>query len=180
MVPDELVHKVVADRLSWHDWNFGFVLDGFPRNFTQVEFLMENYNLNAVIHMEAPDSLVTERILARRACSQCGLDYNLIGHRPKIEGVCDVCGGNLVVRSDDHEEAIKHRIQDYHAKTEPMIQFFKRMGILHTVDATLTVEKVNLAITKTLGLPKKPQPLNSTNQLATLESNHPSSGKAGP
>jgi adenylate kinase len=166
MVSDELVGKVVSERLIWHDWNYGFVLDGFPRTFAQAEFLFESYNINGVIHLDAPDTLVTERVLARRVCSKCGLDYNLIGHRPKVEGVCDVCGGSLAVRSDDHEEAIRKRIEDYHVKTEPMLQFFKRLGILYTVDATKTIEKVHDSIKKGLGLPSPPRPLNSLTSIS--------------
>lgn len=160
MVSDELVAKVVSDRMSWHDWNYGFVLDGFPRTFPQAEFLFESYNMNGVIHLDAPDRLVTERVLARRVCSKCGLDYNLIGHRPKVEGVCDVCGGTLSVRSDDHEEAIKKRIDDYHVKTEPMLQFFRRLGILVTVDATQTIAKIHEDIRGALNLPP-PRSLHS-------------------
>lgn len=161
MVGDDMVAKVVSERLTWHNWNHGFVLDGFPRNFAQAEFLFESYNINAVIHMDAPDTLVTERVLARRVCSKCGLDYNLIGHRPKVEGVCDVCGGSLAQRSDDHPEAIKKRLEDYHVKTEPMLAFFRRIGILQSVDATQSIPEVFEAIRRALGLPEKPRPLNS-------------------
>ncbi|HAO99279.1 MAG TPA: adenylate kinase [Fibrobacteres bacterium] len=160
MVDDDLVAKVVSERLSWHDWNYGFVLDGFPRTFNQAEFLFENFNINGVIHMEAPDTIVLERMMARRVCSRCGLDYNLIGHRPKNEGVCDVCGGSLVTRSDDHEEAINKRIADYHAKTEPMLQFFRRLGILVDINASQTIPKVHDDIKAALGLPE-PRFLNS-------------------
>lgn len=160
MVDDDLVAKVVSERLSWHDWNFGFILDGFPRTFAQAEFLFENYNINGVIHMEAPDSLAIERMMGRRVCSRCGLDYNLIGLRPKVVDVCDVCGGALVTRSDDHEEAILKRISDYHAKTEPMLRFFRRLGILVDVNATQPIPKVHEDIIKALGLPE-PRPLNS-------------------
>lgn len=168
MVDDNMVARVVSDRLTWHDWNYGFVLDGFPRNSAQAEFLFESYNINAVILLDAPDSLVTERMLARRACSRCGLDYNLIGHRPKVEGVCDVCGGALMQRSDDHPEAIGKRLEDYHAKTEPMIQFFTRMGILHRFDATQSVKTVHEGIRQSLGLPDKPRPLNSATFMAEM------------
>ncbi len=159
MVDDDLVAKVVSDRLAIHDWNYGFVLDGYPRTFAQSEFLFENYNINAVIHLKAPDSLVTERMLARRACSRCGLDYNLIGHRPKVEGICDVCGGALVTRSDDHPEAIQIRLNDYHEKTEPMLAFFRDIGALVEIDATQSIPDVHADIVKALALPD-PQPLN--------------------
>jgi adenylate kinase len=162
MVGDDLVAKVVGDRLTWHNWNYGFVLDGFPRNFAQAEFLFESYNINGVIHMDAPDTLVTERIMARRVCSGCSLDYNLIGHRPKVEGICDVCGGKLQQRADDHPEAVRKRIADYHAKTEPMIAYYRRINILHTVDATKSVPEVFEAIRKSLGLPEKARPIDSS------------------
>lgn len=178
MVGDDMVAKVVSERLTWHNWNYGFVLDGFPRNFPQAEFLFESYNINAVIHMDAPDSLVTERVMARRVCSKCGLDYNLIGHRPKVDGVCDVCAGQLVQRSDDHPEAIQKRLEDYHAKTEPMLAFFRRIGILHSVDATRSVPEVFEAIRRSVNLPEKFRPLNSN----TLSSDTQSIGQmdAGP
>jgi len=166
MVGDDLVAKVVSERMTWHNWNYGFVLDGYPRNFPQAEFLFESYNINGVIHLDAPDSLVTERVMARRVCSKCGLDYNLIGHRPKVDGVCDVCGGRLMQRSDDHPEAIQKRIEDYHVKTEPMLAFFRRINILHSVDATRAIPDVFEAIRKSLGLPEKERPLNS-NALST-------------
>lgn len=162
MVGDDLVAKVVSERMTWHNWNYGFVLDGFPRNFAQAEFLFESYNINAVIHMDAPDSLVTERVMARRMCSGCGLDYNLIGHRPKVDGICDVCGAKLLQRSDDHPEAIKKRIEDYHVKTEPMINFFRRINILHAVDATRSIPDVFEEIRTSLALPAQGKPMNSS------------------
>jgi adenylate kinase len=170
MVDDNLVAKVVSERLALHDWNYGFVLDGFPRTFAQSEFLFENYNINAVIHLKAPDSLVTERMLARRACSRCGLDYNLIGHRPKVEGVCDVCGGALVTRSDDNPEAIQVRLNDYHEKTEPMLAFFRDIGALVEVDATRSIGEVHADIVKALALPE-PGPLNFRTLHANPKSN---------
>jgi adenylate kinase len=103
---------------------------------------------------------VRERVLARRVCSGCGLDYNLIGHRPKNEGICDVCGSALVTRSDDHEEAIEKRIADYHTKTEPMLRYFRRLGIVVDVNATQTIPKVHADIKAALNLPD-PRPLNS-------------------
>src|SRR4029453_13113198 len=93
LVSDDLVETVVHRRLSEHDWNYGFIIDGFPRNQPQARFFLESYDLDAVILLEVPDELVTERILSRRLCSQCGVDYNLISHRPEVAGVFDGCGG---------------------------------------------------------------------------------------
>src|SRR5262249_5425768 len=105
LVPDEIVEEVVRRRLDEHDWNYGFILDGLPRNRRQAEFFLESYDIDAVILIGLPDSIVMERIQARRLCQRCGLDYNLMSHRPAREGICDVCGGLLLQRPDDNEEA---------------------------------------------------------------------------
>jgi adenylate kinase len=117
LVSDDLVETVVHRRLSEHDWNYGFIIDGFPRNQPQARFFLESYDLDAVILLEVPDELVKERILSRRLCSECGVDYNLIFHRPEVAGVCDVCGGRLVARADDTPQAVQGRLRDYHEKT---------------------------------------------------------------
>ena len=101
LVSDDLVDTVVHRRLSEHDWNYCFIIDGFPRNQPQARFFLESYDLDAVILLEVPDQLVRDRILSRRLCSEFGVDYNLIFHRPATAGVCDVCGGELVARADD-------------------------------------------------------------------------------
>src|SRR5256885_15507803 len=95
LVGDALAESVTADRINEHDWNYGFVIDGFPRNRRQAEFFLESYDIDGVIHLELPDSEVRRRVLARRLCSGCGLDYNLITARPAEEGTRDVCAGTL-------------------------------------------------------------------------------------
>jgi adenylate kinase len=152
LVGDDLVESVVRERLSWHDWNYGFVVDGFPRNRRQAEFFLESYDIDAVIHLDLPDSEVRRRVLARRLCARCGLDYNLIAHRPKEEGRCDVCGGELVIREDDTEEALAARLADYHAKTNPVLDLFRRKEYVVTVDARPDRAEVQKAIRKHLGL----------------------------
>ncbi|MBX6354649.1 MAG: nucleoside monophosphate kinase [Micromonosporaceae bacterium] len=152
LVGDDLVESVVRERLAWHDWNYGFVVDGFPRNRRQAEFFLESYDIDAVIHLDLPDSEVRRRVLARRLCSRCGLDYNLIAHRPKEEGRCDVCAGELVSREDDTEEALAARLADYHAKTDPALELFRRKEYVVTVDARPAKEEVQRTIRKHLGL----------------------------
>src|SRR5689334_9903501 len=126
LVGDDLVDSVVKQRLSEHDWNYGFIIDGFPRNERQAEFFLESYDIDGVIHLDLPDSEVHRRVLARRLCSRCGLDYNLIEHNPKQPDTCDVCGGRLVSRDDDTPEALAVRLREYHEKTRPVLDIFRR------------------------------------------------------
>jgi adenylate kinase len=152
LVPDEVVEEVIRARLEQHDWNYGFILDGFPRNRAQAEFYLESYDLDAVILIEVPDEVVLERILARRLCSKCGLDYNLIHHRPATADVCDVCGGSLVARPDDNPEAIGARLDDYHAATEPTLELFRKKGVIVRVDGTRPPREVYQELRRKLGL----------------------------
>jgi len=153
LVGDDLVESVVRDRLDLHDWNYGFVVDGFPRNARQAEFFLESYDIDGVINLEMPDSEVERRVLSRRLCSGCGLDYNLIAHRPEVEDTCDVCGGKLVRRDDDNPEALANRLRDYHAKTRPVIDLFDRKEFVVNVDATQDRQAVFAEIVERLGLP---------------------------
>jgi adenylate kinase len=152
LVSDDLVASVVHRRLDEHDWNFGFIIDGFPRNQPQARFFLESYDLDAVILLEVPDQLVKERILSRRLCSQCGVDYNLIFHRPAAAGVCDVCGGRLVARADDTPQAVQARLRDYHEKTRPVLELFRAKEVIVAVDATGPAAQVETALCEQLGL----------------------------
>jgi adenylate kinase len=156
LVPDDLVERVVRRRLDDHDWNYGFIVDGFPRNQPQARFFLESYDLDAVILLEVPDSLVERRILSRRLCSRCGLDYNLISHRPADPDVCDVCGGRLVARADDTPEAVRTRLRDYHAKTKPVLDLFRTKEKILAVDATRPVDDVQGEIRTRLGVRRPP------------------------
>jgi adenylate kinase len=153
LVGDDLVESVVQERLAQHDWNYGFVIDGFPRNQRQAEFFLESYDIDSVINLELPDDEVERRVLSRRLCSKCGLDYNLIAHRPRHDDRCDVCGGELVLRADDHPEALANRLRDYHAKTKPVIDIFEGKEYVLTVDATPPKDEIFHTICNRLGLP---------------------------
>ena len=152
LVSDDLVAAVVHRRLSEHDWNYGFIIDGFPRNQPQARFFLESYDLDAVILLEVPDQVVKERILSRRLCSNCGVDYNLIFHRPEVAGVCDVCGGRLVARADDTPQAVQGRLRDYHEKTRPVLDLFGAKEVIMAVDATGPVAQIQTAIHEQLGI----------------------------
>jgi adenylate kinase len=152
LVPDDIVAEVVKYRLDQHDWNFGFLLDGFPRNRPQAEFFLETYDIDAMIHIQVPDAVVFQRIQSRRLCSRCGLDYNLIHHRPAVADTCDVCGGPLITRADDTPEAVSERLREYHSKTEPVLELFRAKRLIVTVDGTKPPEMVQQDIRRQLGL----------------------------
>lgn len=153
LISDDLVEAVVRGRLDQHDWNYGFLIDGFPRNGRQAEFFMESYDLDAVIHLEIPDDEVRRRVLSRRLCPNCGMDYNLIYDRPAVEGCCEVCGHELITRADDTPDALDARLRDYHEKTRPVLELFRRKEVVHDVDAQPSADEVQSAIRTTLGLP---------------------------
>lgn len=152
MVDDTTVEEIIRDRLAQHDWNFGFILDGFPRTRTQADFFLESYDIDAVIHIDIADDVAYERALARRLCSHCGLDYNLIYHRPTQPETCDVCGGKLVQRSDDNEAGLRQRLRDYRTQTEPILELFKRKELVIETDGARSADEIQADIRQQLGL----------------------------
>ncbi|MEV4350588.1 nucleoside monophosphate kinase [Actinoplanes sp. NPDC049596] len=153
LVGDDLVEKIVRERLDDHDWNYGFVIDGFPRNGRQAEFFMESYDIDGVIHLELPEDEVRRRVLSRRLCPNCGMDYNLIADRPQVEGRCDICGHELITRADDTPEALDARLRDYNEKTRPVLELFRRKEFVHDIDARPSAEEVQQLIREALRLP---------------------------
>ena len=142
LVSDEVVEEVVKHRLDQHDWNYGFILDGFPRNSRQAAFFLESYDIDAVLLIDVPDALVLERILNRRICPKCNVDYNLIFHRPAVENTCDICGGLLIARADDTPAAVQVRLRDYHTKTQPILDLFRHKELVVVVDGTHPPDEV--------------------------------------
>jgi adenylate kinase len=153
LVGDDLAESVVQRRLTEHDWNYGFIIDGFPRSRRQAEFFLESYDIDAVIYLDLPDSEVRRRVFNRRLCANCGMDYNLIEDSPHAAGRCDSCGGELVQRDDDNEKALEVRLREYHEKTNPVLDLFKRKEYVITVDARPAKEVVQQDIRTRLGLP---------------------------
>ena len=145
LVSDDIVEEVVRARLDQHDWNYGFILDGFPRSVTQATFFLESYDIDAVINIEVPDQAVIERMLSRRLLEvRVGFQPHL--HRPKVADTCDVCGGRLVLRPDDNPNAIQERLKEYHAKTQPIIDLFRRKELVVMADGTQPVDAVQKQI----------------------------------
>jgi adenylate kinase len=153
LVDDDVVEGIVRNRLAEHDWNFGFIIDGFPRNERQAEFFLESYDIDGVIHLDLPDSEVRRRVMARRLCADCGVDYNLIDNSPRVPGRCDSCGGDLVTREDDTAEALAVRLREYHQKTNPVLDIFRRKEYVVTIDARPPKEQVQQVIRARLVLP---------------------------
>jgi adenylate kinase len=153
LVSDDLVEGVVSERLSQHDWNYGFIIDGFPRSERQAEFFLESYDIDGVIYLDLPDSEVARRVMARRLCANCAMDYSLIDNSPRSPGKCDACGGDLVKREDDTEEALAVRLREYHEKTDPVLNIFRRKEYVITVDSRPDKEVVQQTIRQNLGLP---------------------------
>lgn len=153
LVADEIVEEVVKERLDRHDWNYGFIVDGFPRNVRQAEFFLESYDIDGVIVLELPDEEVQRRVMARRYCAGCGLDQNLSDMASDAEAVCEACGGKLVTRADDTPEALAARVRDYHEKTRPIVDLFERKEFVAHIDATHSIDQVQREIRARFGLP---------------------------
>jgi|SRR4051794_11437350 adenylate kinase len=146
LVGDDLVERVVKERIDAHDWNYGFIIDGFPRNARQAEFFLETYDIDGVINLELYTEEVERRVLARRLCEGCGLDYNLMAHRPAQPDTCDVCGGRLVARDDDNPEALAVRVAHYHEQTRPVLDIFERKEFVVSIDASPSIEAVQAEV----------------------------------
>lgn len=156
LVPDELVVELVADRIQQADCTNGFVLDGFPRTIPQAESLdaaLEKINekMDYAIDVDVPDENIVKRMSGRRACLNCGATYHLVSIPTKVEGICDNCGSEIVLRNDDHPETVVKRLEVYHEQTQPLIDYYKKQSILRTVDGTQPMEEVFAAIVETLG-----------------------------
>lgn len=141
LVPDELVSKMVDDRLDQADAQKGFILDGFPRTISQAETLnnilkSKGQQLDGVVNIDVSRDVIILRLTGRRMCKECGAGYNVNTNlTPKVEGKCDKCGGELYQRSDDNEETISNRLEVYEKQTAPLIDFYRKTGVLRTVNA---------------------------------------------
>ena len=156
LVPDELTVRILLDRVAQDDCKNGYVLDGFPRTIPQAEVLDSELtklgdHIDYAINVDVPDENIVKRMSGRRACLTCGATYHIEHVPPKKEGICDVCGSELVLRDDDKPETVKNRLNVYHEQTQPQIDFYTEKGVLKTVDGTVPMEEVFAAITAILG-----------------------------
>ena len=156
LVTDELVVDLVVDRVQQDDCKNGYVLDGFPRTIPQAEALDKALaalgdKVDYAIDVNVPDENIVKRMGGRRACVGCGATYHLVYAPTKTEGICDVCGKELILRDDDKPETVQKRLNVYHEQTQPLIDYYTTAGILKTVDGTVDINDVFAAIVEILG-----------------------------
>lgn len=147
LVPDEVTIGMLLDRIAQDNCKNGYVLDGFPRTIPQAESLTEALKsqgdqIDFALNIDVPDEAIIERMSGRRACPKCGATYHIVYAAPKTENICDKCGTELIIRSDDKPETVKDRLNVYHQQTEPLIAYYKTAGVLREVDGTQELPKV--------------------------------------
>lgn len=153
LVPDEVIIGVISERLAEADCQNGFILDGVPRTIPQAEALEKaGITFDAVVSIEISDEEIVERMAGRRVCTACGAPYHVKNMPPKVEGVCDACGGKLEARADDKPEVVRDRLAVYHKETAPLKDFYAARNLLKTVDNQPTVAETTTAILNALGL----------------------------
>lgn len=152
LIPDDIMIKVMDSRLKEDDCKNGFILDGFPRTLKQAEELDKSpIKIDKVLNIDVPDEKIIERLEGRLECSKCGTTFHIIHRKPKTEGVCDNCGGELKKRDDDKPETVKKRLNVFHKETEPLLEFYKEKGMLVTAEGKDTIEDTTKEIFKVLG-----------------------------
>ena len=152
LVPDELILGIVADRVAQPDCQKGFILDGVPRTLAQAQALEDKgVRIDHVVSIEVDDAQIEGRMTGRRVCSKCGASYHVVANPPKTEGICDACGGDLMIRKDDKPETVRHRLEVYHATTEVLKEFYGKLGRLCPVNGDQSIEGANADILKAIG-----------------------------
>ena len=141
LVPDDVVIGIIKERLAEDDCKNGFILDGFPRTIPQAQALEDmGIEIDKVVDIEVPDEKITARMSGRRVCANCANSYHLVYKKPQVDGVCDACGGELVQRKDDAPETVQARLVEYHEMTEPLKEFYSKLGKLVIVNGQEEVE----------------------------------------
>ncbi len=151
LVPDDVVIGIIKERLAAEDCLNGFILDGFPRTIPQAEAL-DNMGIiiDKVVDIDVPDENIVNRMSGRRVCKACGSSYHIENKKPKVEGVCDACGGELQIRKDDAPETVLDRLNVYHEQTEPLKDYYAKCGKLRSVEGTAPITEITASILKVL------------------------------
>ena len=156
LVPDEIIHDIILERLAKDDIKKGFLFDGYPRTLEQavdLDRILETLNMKIdhVINLEVDDEILKDRITGRRTCKNCKEIYHIRNKAPKVEGICDVCGGELIQRKDDTLEALSTRLEAYYASTKPVIEYYEKTGLVSSIDGSKPADKVFEDIRSLLG-----------------------------
>lgn len=153
LVPDDVIIGIVRERLAEDDCKNGYILDGMPRTIPQALGLEEvGIEIDFALSLEISDEAIIERMSGRRVCKDCGATYHIVTIKPQVAGICDKCGGELIIRKDDAPETLKERLAVYHKETEPLKEFYAQRGKLRSVDSNSTVDEMTKASVKALGL----------------------------
>ena len=152
LVPDEVIMDIVAERVAQPDCQGGFILDGVPRTLAQAEALLERgVQIDHVVSIEIDDGVIEGRMTGRRVCGSCGASYHIEANPSKVEGSCDLCGGELTIRKDDAPETVRRRLVVYHEQTEVLKDFYAKLGKLRLVEGNQTIEGANEDILVAIG-----------------------------
>ena len=152
LVPDDVIIDMVVERVAQPDCANGYILDGVPRTLAQAEALLERgVRIDHVVSIEIDDAVIEGRMTGRRVCSKCGASYHIVANAPKVEGVCDHCGSELMIRKDDAPETVRRRLQVYHEQTEVLKDFYAKLGKLRSVEGNQTIEGANEDILVAIG-----------------------------
>ena len=153
LVPDDVIIGIVKERVSRDDCKNGFILDGVPRTIPQAEALeQQGVHFDRVVSIEIEDSVIEARMTGRRVCGTCGASFHVTANPPKVEGVCDLCGKELIVRKDDTPETVRSRLRVYHEQTEPLKDFYGKLGVLKLVEGNQPIEAATRDILAALGI----------------------------
>lgn len=155
LVPDEVIHDIIVERLSQDDIKQGFLFDGYPRTKAQaidLSKILEELNLkiDKVLNLQIDDEVVVKRITGRRTCTKCGSIYNIYFGPSKVEGICDNCGEQLTIRKDDNEESLKIRLSEFHKNTQPVIEYYEKQNMVSHINGDQTIEDEYSEIKKIL------------------------------
>ena len=154
LVDDETTIGLVRERLALDDAKNGYILDGFPRTIPQAEALSQFSSVDKVVNFDIPDKGVLERLGGRRVCRKCGFNFHAVFNKPKQENICDHCGGEVYIREDDRPQAIQKRLEVYRAQTEPLINYYRKKGLLLDIDSSPLVDTVLIEFKKIFNLEK--------------------------
>ena len=153
LVPDDVIIGIVRERVAREDCANGYILDGVPRTIPQAQALEDaGIHFDCVVSIEIADSVIEARMTGRRVCGSCGASFHIAANPPKKEGICDLCGGELVIRKDDAPETVKNRLKVFHTETEALKDFYRKLGILKLVEGDQPIEAATADILRALGV----------------------------